>query len=101
MSRVSAACSRCRWGGSVAGTGIPASRARTRAAAARSRMSMTVTALLTAGKRVGQEWGSQRGLAPRGLVGAVGDGFVPAIGQPGEQAVFDFGGDVGVGLSDF
>jgi len=54
-------------GGSVAGTGIPASRARTRAAAARSRMSMTVSSLLTAGKRVGQEWGSQRGVAPRGF----------------------------------
>ena len=86
-------------GGSVAGTGIPASRARTRAAAARSRMSMTVSALLMAGKRVGKT-GAAGDLPPRGLMGAVGDGFVPAVLQPGEQAVFDFGGDMGVGLSD-
>jgi len=34
------------------------------------------------------------------LVGAVGDGFVPAVVEGLEEAVFDFGGDVGVGLLD-
>jgi hypothetical protein len=31
---------------------------------------------------------------------AVGDGFVPAVVEGVEEAVFDFGGDVGVGLLD-
>ena len=35
---------------------------------------------------------------PRRLVRAIGDGFVPAIVEGLEEAVFDFGGDVGVGL---
>jgi hypothetical protein len=34
------------------------------------------------------------------LVWAVGDGFVPAVVEGLEEAVFDFGGDVGVGLLD-
>ena len=34
------------------------------------------------------------------MVRAVGDGFVPAIVEGLEEAVFDFGGDVGVGLLD-
>jgi hypothetical protein len=32
------------------------------------------------------------------LVSAVGDSFVPALVEGLEEAVFDFGGDVGVGL---
>jgi hypothetical protein len=34
------------------------------------------------------------------LVWAVGDGFVPAVVEGLEEAVFDFSGDVGVGLLD-
>jgi hypothetical protein len=34
------------------------------------------------------------------LVRAVGEGFVPAIAEGLEETVFDFGGDVGVGLLD-
>jgi len=77
----------------------PGRAGATRAVAARSGMSMTVSALLTAGMRVGQGWAAGD-LPPGGLVGAFGDGFVPAVLQPGEQAVFDFAGDVGVGLAD-
>ena len=38
--------------------------------------------------------------SPVGGVAVVGDGFVPAVLQRLEEAVFDFGGDVGVGLLD-
>src|SRR5689334_18764777 len=61
-------------------------------------MSTTVTALFTAGKRVGQGWAAGN-VPPGGLVGAVGDGFVPAVGQCVQETVFDFGRDVGVGLT--
>src|SRR5690349_1027512 len=36
--------------------------------------------------------------APRRLVRAVGDGLVPAVVEGLEETVFDFGGDVRVGL---
>jgi hypothetical protein len=108
MSRASAARSRRRKGGSVPGTGIPASRARTSAAAACSRMVIGWCLLFrwkvgvggVAGPAAGADVWSCDGFSPGGLRGAVGDGFVPSVLEALEQAVLDFGGDVGVGLLD-
>ena len=77
--------------------GTPAARARASATAARSWMVMSAPI----GGWCGFKAVAMRGQARQvGSGGGVGDGLVPAVLQPVEQAGVDFGGDVGVGLLD-